>query len=184
MVDISEIDDKAIEQDRVDGSPRTEAFLAAPRRYGWGSRLRSYFVLAPLIWIYTVVLGLLSLPTSLFSDSGRIQHDFARFWSWLIMKTILSPVRVEGLEKIDVSKPHVYAVNHASALDIPVLYVYLPFQFRIVFKKELLKYPIVGWHLRRSGQVCIDQQNKAAAVRSVRAALKSLALGMPLVIFP
>jgi 1-acyl-sn-glycerol-3-phosphate acyltransferase len=140
--------------------------------------------LDPLIWIYTVVMGLVSLPTSLFSNSGRIQHDFARAWSWLIMKTIWSPVRVTGLEKIDISKPHVYAVNHASALDIPVLYVYLPFQFRIVFKKELLKYPIVGWHLGRSGQVCIDQQNKVAAVRSVRAALKSLDAGMPLVIFP
>jgi 1-acyl-sn-glycerol-3-phosphate acyltransferase len=78
----------------------------------------------------------------------------------------------------------VYAVNHASALDIPVLYYYLPFQFRIMFKKELLKYPIIGWHLKRSGQVCIDQQNKAAAVRSVRAALKSLHHGMPLVVFP
>jgi len=39
--------------------------------------------------------------------------------------------------------PTVYAVNHASAMDIPVLYVYLPFQFRIVFKKELLSYPVV-----------------------------------------
>ncbi len=52
------------------------------------------------------------------------------------MKTIFSPVKVSGLEKIDASKPHVYAVNHASALDIPVLYVYLPFLFRIVFKKR------------------------------------------------
>jgi 1-acyl-sn-glycerol-3-phosphate acyltransferase len=32
--------------------------------------------------------------------------------------------------------------------------------------------------------VCIDQQNKAAAVTTVRAALKSLHAGMPLVIFP
>jgi 1-acyl-sn-glycerol-3-phosphate acyltransferase len=157
---------------------------AGARRYGWGSRLRSYFWFDPLIWMYTVVLGLISLPTSLFSDSGRIQHDFARFWSWLIMKTILSPVKVTGLDKIDRGKPHVYAVNHASALDIPLLYMHLPFQFRIAFKKELLKYPIVGWHLRRSGQVCIDQQNKTAAVRSIRAALKSLESGMPLVIFP
>ncbi len=100
------------------------------------------------------------------------------------MKTIFSPVRVTGLDKIDTARPHVYAVNHGSALDIPVLYANLPFQFRIVFKKELLKYPIVGWHLKRSGQVAIDQQNKAAAVRSVRAALKSLQAGMPLVIFP
>ncbi|HET7205162.1 MAG TPA: lysophospholipid acyltransferase family protein [Terriglobales bacterium] len=161
-----------------------EARLGSLRSHSWLSRLRSYFILDPLIWFYTIVMGLLSLPTSLFSNSGRIQHDFARAWSWLIMKTIFSPVTVIGLNKIDARKPHVYAVNHASALDIPVLYVYLPFQFRIVFKKELLKYPIVGWHLKRSGQVCIDQQNKAAAVRSVRAALKSLDAGMPLVIFP
>jgi 1-acyl-sn-glycerol-3-phosphate acyltransferase len=75
-------------------------------------------------------------------------------------------------------------VNHASALDIPVLYACLPFQFRIVFKKELLSYPIVGWHLKRSGQVCIDQQKPAASIGSLRSALKSLKLGMPLVIFP
>lgn len=187
MVDISEIGDKAIGESELNSRPARSEDALTPTRmrsYGWGSRLRSYFLLDPLIWLYTVVMGLVSLPTSLFSNSGRIQHDFARFWSWLIMKTIWSPVRVTGLEKIDMSKPHVYAVNHASALDIPVLYVYLPFQFRIVFKKELLKYPVIGWHLRRSGQVCIDQQNKAAAVRSVRAALKSLDAGMPLVIFP
>src|SRR5207253_371232 len=77
-----------------------------------------------------------------------------------------------------------YAVNHASALDIPVLYVYLPFQFRIVFKKELLSYPVIGWHLKRSGQICIDQQKPAASIGSIRAALKSLKAGMPLVIFP
>jgi 1-acyl-sn-glycerol-3-phosphate acyltransferase len=154
------------------------------QRYPWLSRLRSYFIFDPLIWMYTVVLGILSLPTSLFSNSGRIQHDFARFWSWLIMKTIFSPATVTGLAKIDTSKPHVYAVNHASALDIPVLYVNLPFQFRIVFKKELLKYPIVGWHLKRSGQVCIDQQNPAGSIGSIRSALKSLKGGMPLVIFP
>jgi 1-acyl-sn-glycerol-3-phosphate acyltransferase len=137
-----------------------------------------------LIWLYTVILGIVSLPTSLFSNSGRIQHDFARLWSWLIMKTIFSPVTVTGLDEIDTTKPHVYAVNHASALDIPVLYVNLPFQFRIVFKKELLKYPIVGWHLKRSGQVCINQQNPAGSIGSIRSALKSLKGGMPLVIFP
>ena len=100
------------------------------------------------------------------------------------MKTIFSPVKVTGLEKIDTARPHVYAVNHASALDIPVLYVYLPFQFRIAFKKELLAYPIVGWHLRRSGQICVDQQNPAGSIGSIRSALKSLKAGMPLVIYP
>ena len=148
------------------------------------SWLRSYFIFDPLIWLYTVVMGLLSLPSSVLSNSGRIQHDFARVWAWLIMKTILSPVTVTGLESIDTTKPHVYAVSHGSALDIPLLYLHLPFQFRIAFKKELLKYPIVGWHLRRSGQVCIDQQNPAGSIGAIRSALKSLKRGMPLVIFP
>jgi len=154
------------------------------RRHGILSHLRSYFIFDPLIWLYTVVLGLISLPVSLFGDRERILHAFARSWSWMIMKPIFSPVKVTGLDKFDASRPYVYAVNHASALDIPVLYVYLPFQFRIAFKKELLSYPIVGWHLTRSGQVCVDQQNPAGSIGSIRSALKSLKAGMPLVIFP
>jgi len=154
------------------------------REYGWLSRLRSYFILIPLIWLNTLIVGPLDLLAGFFDRDGSMMHTFARTWSWLIMKTIFSPVKVTGLEKIDTSKPHVYAVNHASALDIPVLYVNLPFQFRIAFKKELLSYPVVGWHLRRSGQVCIDQQNPSRSISSIRAALKGLHAGLPLVIFP
>jgi 1-acyl-sn-glycerol-3-phosphate acyltransferase len=154
------------------------------KRYGWLSRLRSYFILDPLVWLYTLVMGVLALPGGMFDRSGRRLHWFSRAWSWLIMKTILSPVKVTGLDKIDISKSHVYSVNHASALDIPVLYVYLPFQFRIVFKKELLSYPIVGWQLKRSGQVCIDQQKPTNSIAAIRSAVKSLKAGMPLVIYP
>src|SRR5437868_1453918 len=156
----------------------------AKSKHGWSSRLRSYFVFNPLIWLYTFVLGIVSIPAGFFDWGGRLLHGFARVWSVLIMKTICSPVSVEGLESINTHKAQVYAVSHASALDIPVLYVYLPFQFRIVFKKELLSYPIVGWHLKRSGQVCINQQNPAASIGSIRSALKTLKGGMPLVIFP
>jgi 1-acyl-sn-glycerol-3-phosphate acyltransferase len=167
--------------------------VAAPRRsphelpgvtYGWLSRLRSYFIFDPLIWLYTLVLGIVALPGGMFDKSGRRLHWFSRTWSWLIMKTIMSPVKVTGLDRIDTSKAHVYAVNHASAMDIPVLYVYLPFQFRIVFKKELLVYPVVGWQLKRSGQVCIDQQKPTNSIAAIRSAVKSLKAGMPLVIYP
>src|SRR5271166_5814974 len=176
----------------MERSPEAEPAVAARRSphelpgktYGWLSRLRSYFILDPLVWLYTLVMGILALPGGLFDRSGRRLHWFSRAWSWLIMKTILSPVKVTGLDKIDASKPHVYAANHASALDIPVLYVNLPFQFRIAFKKELLSNPVVGWHLKRSGQVCIDQQNPSHSISSIRAALKGLKAGLPLVIFP
>jgi 1-acyl-sn-glycerol-3-phosphate acyltransferase len=165
-------------------APRGSPHAIPGKTYGWLSRLRSYFILDPLIWFYTLILGVLALPGGMFDRSGRRLHWFSRTWSWLIMKTILSPVKVTGLDKIDTSKPHVYAVNHASAMDIPVLYVYLPIQFRIVFKKELLAYPVVGWQLRRSGQVCIDQQKPTNSIAAIRSAVKSLKAGMPLVIYP
>ncbi len=165
-------------------APRQSTHAIPGKKYGWLSRLRSYLILDPLIWLYTLVLGLLALPGGLFDRGGRRLHWFSRTWSWLIMKTILSPVKVTGLDKIDLAKPHVYAVNHASAMDIPVLYVYLPFQFRIVFKKELLSYPVVGWQLKRSGQVCIDQQKPTNSIAAIRSAVKSLKAGMPLVIYP
>ncbi len=161
---------------------------SAEKRYGWLSHLQSYFIIDPLIWAYTIVLGTISLLTSLFDREGRLQHNLASAWSWLIMKTILSPVTVTGntaaLESNSASRPRVFAVTHASALDIPILYVYLPFQFRIVFKSELLSYPFIGWHLKRSGQVCINQQNPSASIGAIKSALKSLRKGMPLVIFP
>jgi 1-acyl-sn-glycerol-3-phosphate acyltransferase len=163
---------------------RSSPHAIAGRKYGLLSRLRSFLILDPLIWVYTLVLGPICVVAGFFDRDGSIMHWFAWAWSWLIMETTLSPVTVTGLDKIDTSKPHVYAVNHASALDIPVLYVHLPFQFKIAFKKELLAYPVVGWHLKRSGQVCIDQQNPSRSISSIRAALKGLSAGLPLVIFP
>jgi len=177
--------------------------LPAPRPqidHGWLSAVRSYFIFDPLIWAYTLILGTISLLSSLVDRNGSFQHKCARLWSWLIMKTILSPVKVTGASNLATPapsapirpptdppthpKPRVYAVTHASALDIPILYVYLPFQFRIIFKSELLSYPFIGWHLKRSGQVCINQQNPAASIGSIKSALRSLRRGMPLVIFP
>lgn len=148
------------------------------------SRLRSYFIWDPLIWLYTVVLGGLSLICSLFDHDGRIQHGFARLWSRMILGTIGAQVTVEGLDKIDTSKSHVYVVNHLSALDIPVLYAHLPFQFRILAKRELFRYPFMGWHLRRSGQIPVDLENPKKSIRSLNQAVEALRSGMPLVIFP
>ena len=164
--------------------PRAGDTAKRGRRYGLFSRLRSYFFFDPLIWLYTIAFGAASIPFGFFDKDGRMLHAIARAWAKLTMKTILSSFQVSGLGQIETSKASVYAVNHASALDIPALYAYLPFQFRIVHKKELLAYPIVGWHLKRSGQVCVDQQHPARSIASLRSALKTLKAGMPLVIFP
>jgi 1-acyl-sn-glycerol-3-phosphate acyltransferase len=149
-----------------------------------GSRLRSYFVWTPLVWLYTVVLGCVSLLVSLFDPTGGRQQKIARLWSQMILWTVGATVEVEGLGRIDISKPQVYVVNHLSAFDIPVLYTHLPFQFRILAKKELFRYPFMGWHLRRSGQIPVVLENPKASVRSLNLAVASIRKGNSLVIFP
>jgi 1-acyl-sn-glycerol-3-phosphate acyltransferase len=148
------------------------------------SRLRSYFIFDPLIWLYTIVLGTMSLLCSLFDRSGQIQHEFARLWSRMILWTIGAKVQIEGLDKVDTSRAQIYVVNHLSALDIPVLYANLLFQFRILAKKELFRYPFMGWHLRRSGQIPVVLENARASMRSLNLAVAAIKNNMPLVIFP
>jgi 1-acyl-sn-glycerol-3-phosphate acyltransferase len=148
------------------------------------SRLRSYLIFDPLIWAYTVFMGTLSLLSSLFDRSGRIQQWFAVTWSKMILKTISSPVKLVGMERIDTSQPYMYAFNHLSALDIPAIYGTLPFHFRIMAKEELFRYPFLGWHLRRSGQVSIEREHAIKSMRSLNKAAAILKAGMPLVVFP
>jgi 1-acyl-sn-glycerol-3-phosphate acyltransferase len=151
---------------------------------GFLSRLRSYCIFVPLIYLYTAIMGSLSLLSSFFDRDGRMQHWFARTWSRMILKTAFIRVHVDGLEHIDPAQPAVYAANHLSALDIPVLYASLPTQFRILAKRQLFRYPFLGWHLKRSGQIPIEHGDARASLRSLNHASDSLRKGMPLVIFP
>lgn len=148
------------------------------------NRICAYFFRNPLIYVYTIVLGTVSLLCSLFERSGRRQHAVARLWARLILKTANCPVTIIGAEHLDGSRPCVYASNHISALDIPVIYSSLPFQFRIMAKKELFRYPFLGWHLRRSGQIPIERENARSSLRSLIEASRTVQSGMPLLVFP
>ena len=160
---------------------------AAPqtrRRVSLFSRLRSYFFFVPVVYLYTGVMGTLSLISSLFDRSGAVQHWFARTWSRLILKTVGIHVHVEGLEHLRPSEAAIYAANHLSAVDIPVLYAALPQQFRIMAKRELFRYPFLGWHLKRSGQIPIVYGDAHASLRSLNRAGDALRKGMSLMVFP
>jgi 1-acyl-sn-glycerol-3-phosphate acyltransferase len=77
-----------------------------------------------------------------------------------------------------------YAANHTSYMDTPVVFSALPFQFRILAKKELWSMPFIGWYLNRSGQIPIDTDNPRATLSSLGIGLKALRAGMPLFVFP
>jgi 1-acyl-sn-glycerol-3-phosphate acyltransferase len=65
-----------------------------------------------------------------------------------------------------------------------VIFSSLPFQFRILAKKELWPIPFVGWWLNRSGQIPIDTANTHATLSSLGKGVKALRHGMPLFVFP
>jgi 1-acyl-sn-glycerol-3-phosphate acyltransferase len=148
------------------------------------SYLRSVIVTNTLIYLYTAICGTLSLCGSLFDSGGRWQHACARVWSWLILKTSGVRVRVEGLENVNPEETTIFCVNHQSAMDIPVLFVYLPVQFRFVAKRSLFSLPFLGWHLRRSGHIAVDRERPREALKSMEQAAKKIREGKSVVLFP
>ena len=102
----------------------------------------------------------------------------------MILWTSRVHIHVTGLEHIQPNVPYVLCVNHQSHMDIPIILAALPFQFRFAAKKQLFRYPFLGWHLRRSGHVPVDRENPHAAFKSLREAADTIKKGSPVVIFP
>jgi len=148
------------------------------------SRLRSALVYWPLTILFTLLVEPVSLAAAVLDKSGRAQHGMVAFWSGLLLRLYGMPVTVTGLDRLDLSRPRIYAANHLSALDIPVLYRYLPFQFRIIAHRLVFRVPLVGWHLRAAGQLMIDPESVALSRKALREAVETLRRGLPMVIFP
>jgi 1-acyl-sn-glycerol-3-phosphate acyltransferase len=148
------------------------------------SYLRSLLFTNLLIYFYTAVCGAVSLMGSLFDVRGRWQHGCARVWSWLILKTSGIHVRVEGLENIETRETLIFVANHQSAMDIPILFLSLPVQFRFVAKRSLFLVPFLGWHLYRSGHIPVDRGKPHEALKSLDQAARKIREGRPVVLFP
>lgn len=151
-----------------------------PRLYRW----RSNLIQTPVFTVATAVCGSISLLISPLDRSGRAQHRIARFWARLCIWISGSKVTVRGGENLRQHQVAVYASNHTSYMDTPVVFASLPFQFRILAKKELWPIAFIGWYLRASGQIPIDTVNPHATVSSLGAGVKALRAGMPLFVFP
>jgi 1-acyl-sn-glycerol-3-phosphate acyltransferase len=148
------------------------------------SYLRSLVVTIPLIYLYTIVMGTISLLVSAFDRQGNLQHACARIWARLVMMTSMVRVRVSGLENINPQAPYVYCANHQSYLDTTLLFGYLPVNFRIMAKASLFRIPFLGWHLKRSGHMRIPRDNIHGAARSLLQAADHIRSGTPVVVFP
>lgn len=151
-----------------------------PRLYRWRTNLWHI----PLMAVATIVCASVSLLISLVDKQGRIQHRIARFWARLLIIFAGCSLKVKGGENLHERPVAVYASNHTSYMDTPVVFAALPFQFRILAKKELWPIAFIGWYLDRSGQIPIDTRNPRATLSSLGLGVKALRGGMPLFVFP
>src|SRR5450631_1307515 len=138
----------------------------------------------PLMAASTIACGSLSLLVSLVDKSGHLQHRIARVWARSLVVFAGCSLRVVGEENLRKCPVAVYASNHTSYMDTPVVFASLPFQFRILAKKELWPIAFIGWYLDRSGQIPIDTRNPRATLSSLGVGVKALRAGMPLFVFP
>jgi 1-acyl-sn-glycerol-3-phosphate acyltransferase len=155
-----------------------------PNPLPWICRWRTNLVQTPLFALVTVCFGSLSLLLSLLDRGGSIQHRIARIWARLCVLISGSRVVVRGIENLGKAPVCVFASNHTSYMDTPVIFASLPLQFRILAKQELWPIPFIGWYLNRSGQLPIDTRNPRTTLSSLGAAAKTLRSGMPLFVFP
>jgi 1-acyl-sn-glycerol-3-phosphate acyltransferase len=144
---------------------------------------RTVLWLIPTIAVYTIVLGTLSLASSLVDGRGHVAHWCARSWSWLILATTGVRVQVEGLARLVPGRTYVFVANHQSIYDIPVIFASLPYQLRIIAKQSLGSFPFLGWHLARTGHLLVDRRKPDP--RGVFAWASSLTgRGLSLIVFP
>ena len=144
---------------------------------------RTVFFLIPCITVYTIVLGLLSLVSSLFDRSGYFAHWCARTWSRLILMTSGVRVVARGLERLVPGRTYVFVANHQSIFDIPILFWTLPYQLRIIAKESLGNIPFIGWHLRRTGHMLVDRK-RPDSTRVIHWAERLTSKGLSLIVFP
>jgi 1-acyl-sn-glycerol-3-phosphate acyltransferase len=155
-----------------------------PNPMPWQYRLRTNVLHVPLMTLATVVCGSISILISLVDKQGRVQHRIARFWARILIFFAGCSLKICGVENLRENPVAVYAANHTSYMDTPVVFAALPFQFRILAKKELWPIAFIGWYLDRSGQIPIDTQNPRATLSSLGLGVKALRAGMPLFVFP
>jgi 1-acyl-sn-glycerol-3-phosphate acyltransferase len=143
---------------------------------------RTVFYLIPAVSLYTIALGTLSLASSIVDGRGRFAHRCARWWAQAILGTTGVRVRVAGGERLDGRTGYIFAANHQSIYDIPIVFASLPRDLRIIAKASLGHFPFLGWHLRSAGHLLVDRDNPGAGI--VKRMGRLVRHGASVIVFP
>jgi 1-acyl-sn-glycerol-3-phosphate acyltransferase len=143
---------------------------------------RTVFFLIPVIAVYTIALGTLSLLIGLFDRRGAATHRCAQWWGRLILWTSGVRLELQGAPMPPAGTSCVFVANHSSIYDTPILLAAISHQLRIMAKSTLGYVPFIGWHLSRSGHLLVDRKNPGASI--FKKMKRLIGEGASLMVFP
>jgi len=125
--------------------------------------------------VWTLLFASLGIIGSLFEWRGKFLSWVARTWSKILLTIGGIKYSIIGLERLDLNSNYVFAANHESALDIPLVFAGLPFHVVAISKIELKWIPIFGWAMMAGGHFFVDRRNYTRALKSLEKAKLSMA---------
>ena len=152
--------------------------------------LRRVFSL--VFWAFVAMSSLVLFPIAVaiwaltwaFDRRLALLHQFTSFWASLY--TWLNPawrVTVAGREHIDPHTPYVMVSNHASLLDILVLFRLFR-HFKWVSKIENFRVPLIGWNMTLNRYIKLKRGDRQSIVRMLAACRRTLQAGSSVMFFP
>lgn len=135
-----------------------------------------------LVWtmfcgIFGMVFALVTNPTY----SHRIMGYY--IFSPMILAISLVRVKAKGLANV-LDEPAIYAANHASQLDIPIICTRINRPLFFIGKIELKKIPILSQYMKIVGMIFVDRKNRERAMASMRTAIQDIQGGKSIAAFP
>ena len=125
-----------------------------------------------IIWIYlnlifwTLLFGLSSFFTILFTGKKENFKFFGVIWGKTLSFIFNIKLVVKGKHNLQ-NRNYVFASNHASLIDIPLLLIAVNRYTVFIAKSELSKIPIFKSILDRAGFIFVDRKNNDSAVKSM-----------------
>ncbi len=140
----------------------------------------------PAAVLLTIVFSSLAVVLTPLAPRGRPGLYLARVWARLILVVAGARFRVEGREKLDLSKSYVIMANHESLADIPAIIAAVPSRLggRILAKESLFRIPFLGWAMRSLGFLPVDRVNRATAPELFQKAMGKASGGNSIMLYP
>lgn len=145
--------------------------------------LRNVFcVFVAVVW--TALLFPMTLVAMVVTlNRSASMYVVQRWWSPVLLWAGGARLEVQGREHLRPGQPYVFVANHQSTIDIPVLFMALPSDFRFAAKKALKYVPFIGWYMWAAGFIFIDRRNHRDAIRSLDEGGERIRGGVSLAMF-